>query len=152
MKRRMFLATLGAAGATALMPMPLRTAPIAAGYNRYMYGLAVFQARTRASLSATDLIAKLRVSPATAKALINEMTASGVLKPALHAAAGTMQAVSPNATTRATFASCADAAQQFWTPDDAVAANQDPKAQVSEPDQTDAKRKLSDSVACEDTS
>jgi hypothetical protein len=61
-----------------------------------MYGLAVFHARTRASVSAADLISKLRVSAATAEAMMGEMRIKGVLVPSLNAAGGAMKAASPN--------------------------------------------------------
>jgi hypothetical protein len=61
-------------------------AAAAAGYNRYMYGLAVFHARTRASVSAVDLMARLKVSAVQANAMMGEMSASGVLSQATGAA------------------------------------------------------------------
>ena len=88
---------LGAASAVPLLSASVTAQPVvAASYNRYMYGLAVFHARTRASISAVDLGARLRVSGAVVDAMMREMTQKGVLTPALHAVAGTMRAVSPN--------------------------------------------------------
>jgi hypothetical protein len=82
MQRRSFLSMIGAASLTPLLPAIGASAPAAAmanGYNRYQYGLAVFHARTRIGLNAADLIAKLRVNPAQAHAMMGEMSASGIL-------------------------------------------------------------------------
>lgn len=100
MKRRNFLSMLGAAMTAPLMPVkPLAAAPAAvAGYNRYQYGLAVFHARTRASLSIADLMGRLNVSSTTAEALMAEMKAKGVIAPMANAAAGAMRAVSAHKT------------------------------------------------------
>ena len=94
-KRRGFLAMLGAAGLAPALPAG-GTSVAAAGYNRYMYGLAVFHARTRASLSAADLIARLKVNAVQAEALMGEMTARGVVAPVAHAAGGVVRAIDPN--------------------------------------------------------
>ena len=96
MKRRGFLTMLGAAGLVPALPMPVSAAPVAAGYNRYMYGLAVFHARTRASISATDLMARLKVSAVQAEAMMGEMTAKGVLTPVVNAAGGAARALDPH--------------------------------------------------------
>lgn len=61
-----------------------------------MYGLAVFHARTRATLSAADLMARLKVSAVQADAMLGEMTAKGVITPAVQATAGVMRAVDPH--------------------------------------------------------
>lgn len=96
MDRRRFLTLAGAAGVLPALPASaVRAAAGGAGYNRYTYGLAVFHARTRASLSAADLIARLKVNAVQAEAMIGEMTASGVVRPVLSAAGGAVQAISP---------------------------------------------------------
>jgi hypothetical protein len=85
MKRRHFLSMLGAATVAPALPAfgaQGSVAAAAAGYNRYMYGLAVFHARTRASVSAVDLISRLKVSAVQANAMMGEMSASGVLSQA----------------------------------------------------------------------
>ena len=83
MKRRNFLTMIGAATlAPALHSLggtPVATA--AAGYNRYMYGLGVFQARTRAGLTTVELMTRLKLNKVQAEAMIGEMTASGVFSP-----------------------------------------------------------------------
>lgn len=88
MKRRNFLSMVGAAAAAPILPSigaSQATAAVATGYNRYMYGLAVFHARTRAGLTTADLMARLRISAVQAEAMMGEMTARGVLTPALGA-------------------------------------------------------------------
>ncbi|MCK0126634.1 hypothetical protein MWU76_19745 [Gelidibacter sp. F2691] len=97
-KRRNFLTMLGAAATAPLVPARvLAAAPTAAvGYNRYQYGLAVFHARTRASVGVADLMSRLNVSGATAQAMMAEMKASGVITPVLNSAAGAMRAIKPN--------------------------------------------------------
>ena len=82
MQRRNFLSLIGAAAVAPALPAigaPTSVAATATGYNRYMYGLAVFQARTRASITAADLVTRLGVSAPQASAMINEMSARGVL-------------------------------------------------------------------------
>lgn len=127
MKRREFLALISATSVTPFLPAATRAAPVAAGYNRYTYGLAVFHARTRASVSAADLVAKLRVSPAAAQSLMAEMAEKAVLKPALNSAAGTMRAITPNGTSRATFSSFGDAARRYVTRDAAAVSERLPQ-------------------------
>ena len=80
MKRRKFLSLIGAASLAPALPTfgaPASTS-VAAGYNRYMYGLAVFHARTRKSLTTADLMARLKVNSVQAKAMMGEMSAHGV--------------------------------------------------------------------------
>ena len=83
MHRRSFLSMIGAASLTPLLPAIGASAPAAAmagSYNRYQYGLAVFHARTtRIGVNTADLMAKLRVNPAQAHAMMGEMSASGIL-------------------------------------------------------------------------
>ena len=132
MKRRNFLSLLGAAGAAPLMPVPVSAAPAAATYNRYMYGLAVFHARTQASVSAVDLASKLRVSPKIARALVREMQAKGVVSPALKAAGGVMRAVSPNPMAANASARKIDAvARRFLMSDESTEQREPDPCQVS---------------------
>jgi hypothetical protein len=79
MKRRNFLSLIGAASLAPTLPAFGAPAAVAAGYNRYMYGLAVFHARTRNGLTTADLMARLKVSSVQAQAMMGEMSASGVL-------------------------------------------------------------------------
>lgn len=99
MKRRRFLSLIGAASAAPFLPVGAAASSAAASYNRYMYGLAVFHARTRATISTADIGARLRVSAVTAEAMISEMSLRGALVPAMNAGAGTMRAVSLNGQT-----------------------------------------------------
>jgi len=78
-KRRGFLTMLGAA--TLAPALPAVSAPAAATYNRYMYGLAVFHARTRAHVSAAGIAYRLKVTTAQAEAMMVEMTAKGMITP-----------------------------------------------------------------------
>jgi len=132
-ERRRFLALLGATSAAPLLPLPAAATPVAAGYNRYMYGLAVFQARTRASISSADLIAKLRVSPSIAQAMMAEMSAKGVLKPAVGAASGAMKAVSPNGIARAKTEILGEAVERYLISDDVLEVDPDPTMSASQP-------------------
>ncbi len=93
MKRRAFLSMFGAA---AVAPaLPAMAAPAAqAGYSRYMYGLAVFHARTRPHVSARGLAHVLKVSAPQAEAMIAEMASKGLVKPLLGGATGHVRAVS----------------------------------------------------------
>lgn len=99
-KRRNFLTMLGAAATAPLVPARVMAAApaAAASYNRYQYGLAVFHARTRASLGVADLMSRLNVTGATAEAMMAEMKSSGIITPVLNSAAGAMRAISPNST------------------------------------------------------
>lgn len=92
MKRRGFLQMFGAAGLAPALPALPAAAP-AVTYNRYMYGLAVFHARTRAHVSAAGIAYRLKVSTATAEAMIAEMASKGMVTPIL-GKPGTVRAVS----------------------------------------------------------
>ncbi len=95
MKRRGFLSLLGAVGIAPVLPLPWPAAPVAAGYNRYIYGLAVFQTRIRASFSAADLMTRLRITSPVAKSMIREMTADGAIAPAMSATGGALRTFNP---------------------------------------------------------
>jgi 3-isopropylmalate/(R)-2-methylmalate dehydratase small subunit len=124
MKRRGFLTMLGAAVAAPALPA-VSSAPAAAAYNRYMYGLAVFHARTRAHVSARGIAYCLKVSTAQAEAMISEMTKNGLVKP-VFGAGGNVRAVSnilntdtwgqAGVTRRAQRRERGDARQQRQTP------------------------------------
>ena len=88
MKRRSFLSLIGAATVAPALPSMGSSAAVqtAVGYNRYMYGLGVFQARTRAGLTTADLMARLHLTPAQASAMMREMTARGVFAQTIGAA------------------------------------------------------------------
>jgi len=109
MRRRHFLTTLGAAAVAPALPALGAGAPVAqaaAGYNRYQYGLAVFHARTRAGLTAADLMGRLHISAAQAHAMMSEMSASGVLTRGAgiaRATAGTRAAAAKSPLTRAPY-------------------------------------------------
>ncbi len=95
MQRRGFLKMLGSVAVTPLLPAAaMPTAP--AVYSRYMYGLAVFQARTRATLTIAELAKRLGVTPAQSQAMMSEMASNGVITSAGNAIAGTWRAVRPN--------------------------------------------------------
>lgn len=81
MKRRSFLSLIGAAAAAPALPSmgAASAATATAAYNRYQYGLAVFHARSSANLAAGDLATHLRVSSVQARAMMGEMSASGIL-------------------------------------------------------------------------
>jgi 3-isopropylmalate/(R)-2-methylmalate dehydratase small subunit len=83
MKRRSFLSLLGAATVAPALPSVGGAAPAAAGYTRYMYGLAVFHARTRAQISAAGIAHCLKVTLPQAEAMIGEMVQSKFVKPVL---------------------------------------------------------------------
>ena len=90
-----------------------------------MYGLAVFHARTRASISVADLVSKLRVSAATAEAMMGEMSARGVLAPVVQGATGAMQAVSPNGQGSQSVGKLVDKAVERLTRDTDVEVEED---------------------------
>jgi len=79
MKRRGFLAMIGAASVAPLMPVTATAQAVT--YNRYTYGLAVFHARTRAHVSARGIAHCLKVSVPQAEAMIAEMANNGLVKP-----------------------------------------------------------------------
>lgn len=79
MKRRNFLSLIGAASLAPALPSFGASSAVAAGYNRYMYGLAVFHARTSAGLTTADLMSRLGISTPQARAMMGEMTKRGVL-------------------------------------------------------------------------
>ena len=95
MKRRGFLRLASAAAVAPALPALPAAPAAAAGYSRYMYGLAVFHAHTRAGLTAADLVTKMRVPLATAEAMMGEMTARGMLAPVLHTGAARSAALRP---------------------------------------------------------
>lgn len=96
MKRRNFLGLIGATVAAPFLPAGagMATTPVAAAYNRYTFGLAVFHARTRAHVSARGLAHCLRVSLPQAEAMIAEMSGKGLVTPVLGGPAGKVRAVS----------------------------------------------------------
>ena len=99
MKRRNFLSMLGAAVTVPMIPVPAMAGAsatataAAAGYNRYQYGLAVFQARSQASLGIADLVARLHISTAQAEAMLGEMRASGIVAPVMNSASNAVRAL-----------------------------------------------------------
>lgn len=82
----------GAAIAAPALPMAA-PAHAPAAYSRYMYGLAVFHARTRAHVSARGLALGLKVSKSQATAMIAEMTTDRLVKP-VGLSGGNVRAVS----------------------------------------------------------
>ena len=94
MHRRSFLTSLAALGIVPALPLGAlsSTATQAVSYNRYMYGVGVFHARTRASLTAAELAAKMAIPQAQAKIMIGEMMSRGVVSP-LSGSAGMVRAV-----------------------------------------------------------
>lgn len=98
MQRRRFLSLLGAGALAPVLPVPVSVparAAVQAGYTRYMYGLAVFQARTaKGAITAVDLMARLGVTGQQANAMMGEMTRHGVLS-ALTGSARTTGAALP---------------------------------------------------------
>lgn len=96
MQRRNFLTSLAALGAAPLIPMGAigGAATKAIGYNRYMYGIGVFHARTSASLGAAELAAKMAIPTSQAKLMLGEMISKGVVSP-LTNTAGMVRAIDP---------------------------------------------------------
>jgi len=92
MKRRGFLSMLGAAAVVPALPAAAAPA-VTATYNRYMFGLAVFHARTRAHVSAAGIAYRLKVTTAQAEAMMAEMVGKGMVTP-VTGNPGTMRAVS----------------------------------------------------------
>ncbi len=88
MHRRHFLTSLAAMGAAPLVPMGSLsgTAAQTIGYNRYMYGIGVFHARTSASLSVVDLARKMAIPQSQAKMMLGEMMSKGVISPLANSA------------------------------------------------------------------
>ena len=84
MRRRSFLRAMLAAGAVPLAPA--RAVAAVARPTPSLYSLAVFHARTRVGLTAADLATRLRVSTATADALMARLSAGGLIAPAFSAA------------------------------------------------------------------
>ena len=82
MNRRGFLSMLGSAAVMPAIPMRgVLAAPAAvASYSRYMFGLCMFHTSGKASLTAKELAANMRISLEQSKAMIAEMQAKGVLK------------------------------------------------------------------------
>lgn len=82
MKRRGFLSMISAAAVAPALPAMAAPA-VTATYNRYMFGLAVFHARTRAHVSAAGIAFRLKVSTIQAEAMIAEMATKGMVTPVL---------------------------------------------------------------------
>lgn len=82
MNRRGFLSMLGSAAVMPAIPMRgVLAAPAAvASYSRYMFGLCMFHASGKASLTATELATRMRIPLEQSKSMIAEMQAKGVLK------------------------------------------------------------------------
>ena len=81
MNRRKFLSLGAATAATPLLPaLSFSSAVAPVSFNGYQYGLAVFHARTRASLSAAELASRLRVSTPIAQGMIAKMRADGFVR------------------------------------------------------------------------
>ena len=82
MKRRGFLAMLGASIAAPVLAVAAAPQSIAAAtYNRTIYGMAVFHARTRAHITVRGLATRMQVTPIQAKAMIAEMSQAGLVVP-----------------------------------------------------------------------
>jgi len=80
MQRRQFLSLIGASALAPVLPAPsFGTGVVQAGYTRYMYGLAVFHARTKGAVTACDLAARLGVTGPQASAMVREMTTRGIV-------------------------------------------------------------------------
>ena len=75
MKRRNFISLIGAAVTAPLLPRPVFAAPLAPAVvpRAYPYGLAVFHARTKSTVTAAHLAKHVQVSPAKAEQMIARM-------------------------------------------------------------------------------
>ncbi len=82
MRRRGFLSLVSAAAVAPALPA-ISAPAVTATYNRYMFGLAVFHARTRAHVSAAGIAFRLKVTTVQAEAMIAEMAAKGMVTPVL---------------------------------------------------------------------
>lgn len=138
MKRRNFLSLLGAVGLAPVLPLPAGAAPVAAGYNRYMYGLAVFHARNRASVTAADLVAKLRVNAVTAEAMMGEMSSKGVIAPALNAAGNAMRTIDPHHRSGQVLRNAARQAADWITDADAAPSDAPEEIDITDMEAPDA--------------
>lgn len=79
MKRRHFLASLGAVGLAPALPAVTVAAPAAPAYTPYMYGLGVHLARTQGAISTQALMKGLRISQSAAQAMQAQMIRTGVV-------------------------------------------------------------------------
>ncbi len=84
MKRRNFLRSIGAVSLMPLISAPLKAVGMGAvsqaPYSRYVYGLGVFHARTKASITAADLATKLAISQTQAHAMMGEILSNNVIR------------------------------------------------------------------------
>ena len=106
MRRRSFLGLFGAALAAPALPM---AAP-AAGYSQASYGLAVAHAQKYPLVSVMGLTKRIGLSPTQAQAVIQKMSAEGVLGAINPLRPGTAHAVSNVCTNDAWRAVCANKA------------------------------------------
>ena len=82
MKRRGFLSMVSAAAVAPVLPA-ISAPAVSATYSRYMFGLAVFHARTRAHVSAAGIAFRLKITTVQAEAMIAEMATKGMVTPVL---------------------------------------------------------------------